>query len=325
MPTLLADGPASPVTIRPETLEQGLSTLSALAGQPPSQPPGEPVLIAGGTDIYPARVGQTLMSPTIDLSALTELSGVSRTRISDQDFIRIGAMTRWAQLRDRGSPLLAGPAHDALAMAAAEVGGRQIQNRATLGGNLCNASPAADGVPVLLALNASVVLSSTDGSRILPVDQFITGPRRTVLRANELLEAILIPDTASLPGLCHSAFLKLGQRRYLVISAAMVAISLRWSGVGNPVLEAGAVAVGSCGPAACRLAQLEQQLRGLSPGQLHQLSERALNPDWLQPLRPITDMRASAAYRTGAVDIMIRRCLAVLSQAPGQSAVGGLS
>ena len=113
------------------------------------------------------------------------------------------------------------PLFDALKAAAREVGGVQIQNAGTVAGNVCNASPAADGMPALLALGAEVELQSAAGSRRLPLDDFVLGSRRTARRADELVSALHIPARAA--G-ARSVFLKLGGRRYLVISITMVAV-----------------------------------------------------------------------------------------------------
>ena len=137
--------------------------------------------------------------------------------------LRIAACTTWSEIRDAALP----PACDALRAAAAEVGGRQIQNAGTIGGNLCNASPAADGVPPLLALDAAVELASAAGTRRLPLAAFLLGPRRTDRRPGEILTAVLLPE-AALAG--RSVFLKLGARRHLVISIAMVAVRLDVAG-----------------------------------------------------------------------------------------------
>src|SRR5919109_4252607 len=131
-------------------------------------------VIAGGTDFYPARVGRPLydrdVACVLDLTALPDLRGFRE----EADEYRIGALTSWTDIAE--APL---PAQFyCLQTAAREVGGRQIQNRGTIGGNLCNASPAADGVPALLALGAEVELLSRAEKRRLPLSDFILGPRR---------------------------------------------------------------------------------------------------------------------------------------------------
>ena len=142
--------------------------------------------------------------------------------------------------------------------AAREIGGIQIQNRGTIAGNLCNASPAADSVPPLLALDAQVELVSSAATRRLALDDFILGNRKTARRADEILARVVIPQPAKNT---RAAFLKLGARKYLVISISMVAAVVEIDDAGC-VAEA-RVAVGSCSAKAQRLPQLEQVVRGM--------------------------------------------------------------
>src|SRR5436305_15027048 len=130
-------------------------------------------VLAGGTDFYPARVGRTIDENVLDITAIAALRGIA----AGPDGWRLGATTTWSQLLESELP----PLFDGLKQAAREVGGRQIQNTGTLAGNLCNASPAADGVPPLLALDAEVELAGRSGTRRLPLCAFITGHRRTLL------------------------------------------------------------------------------------------------------------------------------------------------
>jgi CO/xanthine dehydrogenase FAD-binding subunit len=176
-----------------------------------------------------------------------------------------------------------------------------VQNVGTVGGNLCNASPAADGIPPLLSLDASVELTSTAGTRLLPLEAFLTGYRQTALRPDELLTAVLIPRGASDDA--GSAFLKLGLRRYLVISVVMVAVVVA-IGPGDRILEA-RVAVGACSPVAQRLRSLESRLVGLSLDGV----DIALVAEHLSALSPIDDVRATADYRREAAAVLVRRAL----------------
>lgn len=253
---------------------------------------GERTLLAGGTDFYPARVGRPLGEDVLDLTALRDLRGI-RERA---DHWRIGATTSWTDVIEAKLP----PLFDCLKLAAREVGGLQIQNSGTVAGNICNASPAADGVPALLALDASVEIAGSARTRILPLDRFILGPRTTALRAGELVTGVLIPKPK-----CEakSDFLKLGARKYLVISIAMVAAVLE---VEDGEVCGARIAVGSCSPVACRLPALEQALIGRPLGR--SLSECAM-PEHLAPLSPVDDVRASAAYRSKAALTLIRRSL----------------
>ena len=134
----------------------------------------------------------------------------------------------------------------------------QIQNLGTIGGNLCNASPAADGVPCLLSLDASIELLSVNGKRVLKLEDFIKGSRKTELQNNEILSAILIPKEAEIG---RSSFLKLGARKYLVISIAMIACKLN---LKKDVISEITISVGSCSAVAKRIKSLENLLIGKS-------------------------------------------------------------
>src|SRR5450432_771034 len=125
-------------------------------------------VLAGGTDFYPARVGRPVSEPLLDISGLRALRAIARESPANGDAVwRVGGLTTWSDLIEAGLPVaLAG-----LVQAAREVGGIQIQNQATVGGNLCNASPAADGVPALMALDARVELASRRGVRALPLTE----------------------------------------------------------------------------------------------------------------------------------------------------------
>lgn len=246
-------------------------------------------VIGGGTDWF-AQAGDRLAGrPLLDVRGLPGFRGISW----QGGRCRLGAATRWADVARADLP----PAFDALRAAAREVGSIQIQNAGTIAGNLCNASPAADGVPPLLVLDAEVELVSRAGVRVLPLERFILGPRRTALRPGELVSAVLVPDVAG-----RSGFLKIGARRYLVISIAMVAGLVR--------VEAGRLAelrlaVGSCSPVARRLATLEARLAGWDVSRpLPQVT-----PDLLPELSPIADVRASAEYRLEAVAEAVQRLL----------------
>ena len=249
-------------------------------------------VLAGGTDVYQAQVGRPFVGSVVDISGLAELHGIEAT---DRGW-RIGALTRWADMAAADLP----PCFDGLRAAARDVGGIQVQNAGTIGGNLCTASPAADGVPNLLALDASVELTSPSGRRVVPIEDFLTGYRATALGGDELLTAVLVPREGED---ARAAFLKLGLRRYLVISVVMVAavVALDESGL----VRFARVAVGACSPVAVRLRRLEDELRGRPAGEL----AAAVTPEHLADLTPIDDVRATAAYRLRAATILVRRAL----------------
>lgn len=273
---------------RPQRLDDALACLAD----------GPMQVAAGCTDLFAATQAKTLPGPVLDLTGLAELRGITT---SAEGGLRIGGTTTWSDIVEADLP----PALYALQQAARQVGARQVQNRATLAGNLCNASPAADGVPPLLILDAAVELRSARGTRSMPLQDFLRGPRDTALVPDEILAAITIPPEA-LSG--ASAFEKLGARAYLVISIAMIAVRLDVRDGGVASL---AIAVGACGPVATRLTALEQSLIG---GPISVFAEISTQ-DVARSLSPISDMRADAAYRLDAVGPLLRRTLARCAQA----------
>ena len=269
--------------LRPSTLTEAIIGLSG---------PDLRVL-AGGTDLYPAAQGAALGGTVMDIAGLPGLRGISDTGGG----LRIGACTTWTDLVKADLP----PALDSLQAAARQVGGWQIQTAGTIGGNLCNASPAADGVPPLLACDAMVDIAGPDGLRRMDLAAFITGPRRTALRQGEILVAVVIPVTG-LSG--RSVFVKLGARAHLVISIAMVAARVV---VQGGIVTGAALAVGSASPVARRLPGVEAALIGVPVGQ----AAAAIDAGAVAAaLSPIDDIRATAAYRSQAVVTLLRRAVA---------------
>jgi CO/xanthine dehydrogenase FAD-binding subunit len=210
----------------------------------------------------------------------------------------LGAGATWSEIV--AAPLPTGL--DALKAAAREIGSIQIQNRGTIGGNLCNASPAADSVPPLLTLDARVEIASASGQRDLPLGDFIQGNRRTALAPGEILTAVLVPRQQAERFTTH--FVKLGARRYLVISIAMIAVAIERTADG--AIAQARVAVGSCSAVAQRLPQIETALTGA-----RSVSDiaGAVTPARLASLSPIDDVRATADYRRDAAAILIRRAV----------------
>ena len=268
--------------VKPRTLDEATAFLAA----------GEAQILSGGTDFYPALGDRVVRGPVVDVSGLGELRGVS----SDAGWFRIGGLTTWSEIIRTPLPRC----FDALKSAAREVGGVQIQNRGTVAGNLCNASPAADGVPPLLALDAEVELVSKVGVRRMQLADFIVGSRKTQRKADELLTAVLVPRTLENAA---STFVKLGARRYLVISISMVAVVALVR--DRRILEA-RVAVGSCSAVARRLRALEAELEGVS---VRDELREVVRPEHLAPLSPIDDVRATAEYRMDASLRLVQRAL----------------
>jgi len=268
---------------RPDTLDEAVHVLASSGGR----------ILAGGTDFFPSLGERPVSGTLVDISGLRELKGV----VQEPEHIRIGGLTTWTEIVRTPLPRC----FDGLKAAAREIGGIQIQNRGTVAGNLCNASPAADSVPPLLALDAEVELASQSGTRRMPLADFIVGNRKTLRQPGEILSQILVPRAFENAA---STFLKLGVRRYLVISIAMVAVVIQ-KGSNDCVADA-RVAVGSCSVVARRLTQLERGLMGaaVSPG----LGSLA-TADHLKDLSPIGDVRATAAYRREAALRLVQRAL----------------
>ena len=267
---------------KPATLDEALALLGETSWR----------VLAGGTDFYPAQGNRPIRENILDINGIGTLHGV----LEDETHWSIGARTTWTDIIRLPLP----PAFDALKQAACEVGSPQIQNVASVAGNLCNASPAADGVPALLVLDANVELRSAEAIRYLPLADFILGNRRTARRPNELVTAIRVPKTSATG---TSGFVKLGARRYLVISIAMVAARLV---IEDGIVQQAAIAVGACSAVATRLPNIEQALVGrMLDGSLADITQATPMPQ----LTPIDDVRGSAAYRLDAAREIVARAI----------------
>lgn len=272
--------------LRPALLSEALEALAATTR----------VIVAGATDYYPARVGLAIDDDVLDITAVAGL----RTIVDEGPSWRIPALATWTDLIEAPLP----PLFDGFKRAARAVGGVQVQNRGTVCGNLCNASPAADGIPNLMVLDARVELSSVRGIRQLPITTFVTGSRKTERRSDELVTGLTIPKPA--PD-TRSTFLKLGARAYLVISIVMVAGVIE---VVENRVAAARVAVGACSTVAQRLPALETALAGLMV--TDGLAD-VVRPEHLAPLTPIDDVRGTAEYRRDAALTVLRRAVTELA------------
>ena len=256
--------------------------------------------MAGCTDYFPGLDG---LPPDriVDVAGVKELIGIRR---QDNGW-RIGGSTTWTELINYPLPA----AFDGLKAAAREVGSIQIQNAGTVAGNICNASPAADGVPPLLTLDALVEISSESGSRCMPLSDFIVGPRKIRIKADELVSAVLVPDHSDRK---VSSFLKLGSRRYLVISIVMVAVICEVDTSGRVVDMR--IAIGSCSPVATRLHELEGELLHRNAAEL--LDCLPVDEGQLVEISPISDVRGTDAYRRVAAAELCRRAVQEALQSP---------
>jgi len=299
--------------LRPGSLTEALKALATTGG----------TILSGGTDLFPSLTDRPLSGTVIDISGLQEIAGIRKT----DSHIVIGGRASWADVVK--APLPRG--FDGLKAAAREVGSVQIQNQGTVAGNICNASPAADGVAALMALDAEVTLTSRSASRTLPLADFILGNRKTLKRPDELLTTVQISRRLENAA---SSFLKLGARRYLVISIVMVAANLVTDSHGT-ITEA-LVCVGSCSPKALRLRSLENALVGAPISAIAGAAFRLppdgggssptpdlgafeavgnlLQNEHFAPLSPIDDVRGTATYRLDAARTLVARALAACAR-----------
>jgi xanthine dehydrogenase small subunit len=272
---------------RPTTLDEALAIR---AGR-------EVEIIAGGTDVYPnkaTRAGWGRMAHK-DVLDITAIPGLDRVEETDE-YWRIGALVTWTDLVQAALPRL----FDGLKAAARAIGGQQIQNHATLIGNLCTASPAGDGIPNFLALDAEVEIASARGMRVEPVERFLDGYRHTTCAADEIVTALRVPKRNG-----RGAFQKLGARRYLVISIVMAAAVIETDADGAIVHAR--VVIGACSPVARRLRSLEERMVGRAFSSA--LLALVRTEDFAE-LAPLDDVRASAAYRRAAAKALTRDLLA---------------
>ncbi|MGI9610160.1 MAG: FAD binding domain-containing protein [Acidimicrobiia bacterium] len=237
-------------------------------------------LLAGGTDLMvEINFGHSRPEHVIALRRVEELQELNGT---------IGSGVTWARL-ERGP-------FRALAQAARTVGSPQIRAAGTIGGNVATASPAGDGLPYLVALDAEIELRSAAASRRLRWDEFLTGPKMTAIEPGELIHSIILPE--ELP--THQEFGKVGVRNAMVISAVMACV-LRFDDGDTRV------AVGSAGPTTLRMGRAEEMISAVSNPTEADLAEfqRLVSEE----VRPITDHRSTESYRRYAAGVIARRLL----------------
>lgn len=276
--------------LRPKALAEALKVLSEAGGSA--------LAIAGGTDLIPAlRDGLATPSLVVDISDLDDLKGISEVA----GIVRIGPLSTMAEVE---SSQIVRERCPLLAEAAAVVGGPQVRNRGTIGGNLATASPAGDCVLALVALDAEMDLISAGGMRTLSVGEFLKGPKLTDLKCDELIKEIRVRGMEEGE---RYKFVKVGRRNALAISLASVALRLKLAkpGPGSGV-EKAAIALGSVAPTPIRAEKAEKLLldAGISPESTKRAAELAAEES-----RPISDIRASAEYRRLLVKVWVERAI----------------
>ena len=239
-------------------------------------------IIAGGTDLMVLMNAHQLDAANfLDIWRVDELRGIA----DEGDRLRIGALTTYTQLIL--SPLVARHA-PSLVAASRTIGAIQIQNRGTIGGNIVNASPAGDSLPVLAAYDAEIEIGSARRVRRVPLNQFYAGYRRTVLEADELVLAVRMPKLEASE---RDFFWKVGTRRAQAISKTVMAAKAK---VADKVIESISIGLGSVAPTVIRATQTESLLTGrkLTPEMIEQARETIA-----REVTPITDLRSTEHYR----------------------------
>ena len=247
-------------------------------------------IIAGGTDLLVQLNGKFDCPFLIDISQLEQLKGISRK----SNFIKIGALTTHTEIEK--NKILKKYAN-VLTQAAFVIGSPQIRNRGTIGGNIANASPAGDTLPPLYILNAEIELTSESKTRKIPINEFFTGPGKSVLANNEIITAINIPIEENLE---KGFFLRLGQREALAISKVSIALTT------NSKTNEFRIALGSVAPTVVRAPETEKLLSENS------LTEKIINDavkTICKEVSPISDIRSEAEYRKEMCGVLLKKCL----------------
>ncbi len=275
----------------PESLEETTALLS--------QKKTDMKILAGGTDLVNG-IRRRVLSP----SSLVSLKKVSSLRYLSLDRghreLRVGSMTTLTELAT--SPLIIQNV-PILAEAAGQVGSVQIRNRGTIGGNICNASPAADTIPPLLVLQGKVKILAPGGTRVVPMEELFLAPGKTVLRADEIVTEIQIPLP---PEGSKGAYIKQGIRKAMDIAIIGVAVLLVFTPSKRDVCRDVRIALGSVAPTPIRAFHAEQRMKGksLRDDVIRETAREAGNE-----IRPISDIRASAEYRKELVVVLTERVI----------------
>jgi CO/xanthine dehydrogenase FAD-binding subunit len=258
--------------------------------------------MAGGTDLLVASRAKGLsIEAIVDLKTIPGLAGIrASAEEAGPPSFEIGALTTIHDL-ERAVPLV--PSFPHIVEAASQLGSHQIRHRATVGGNLCNASPAAEMACPLLTADAVVSLASTAGTRRLPLREFLVAPGRTALGPGELLTAVTFPALRRSEASYGCAYIKLGPRRAMDIAVVNVAAVV---GLAGGRLTDVRVALGSVAPTPLRVPDVEASLAGREPTEALTASAARQAQSLV---RPISDIRASAGYRSEMVRELVAQAL----------------
>ncbi len=274
--------------LNPKTIEEALKMLE--------EHKGDSKLLAGGTDLIPSLKRRLINVPgyIIDIKAIPGLDAISYDKKSG---LKIGPLATIAAIAQSSAVAEKFPC---LAQSALTMASPQVRNRGTFAGNICNAVPSADSAPSLIALSATVKIKGINGERTLPIEQFFTGPKKTVLKENEMLIEISVPHPS--PG-SKSVYLKLSPRHSMDLATVGVAASGKCE---DGVCREIKIALGAVAPTPLRAPVSESILQGkrITPEVIEEASLNAVTQ-----CSPIDDHRASQEYRCDMVNVMTRRAL----------------
>lgn len=256
---------------------------------------GKGNIFAGGTDLL-VEMREHVRRPDHIIN-LKKVEGLDRLTFDGQAGLRCGALVTIRTIET--SPVIR-EHYRSLASAAQELGSIQVRNRATLGGNVCRASPSADTLPPLIADQASVILHGPEGARVVALEDFFTGPGRTVMRGNEVLTEFRIP--APPPGTAK-VYIKHGRRKAMELATVGVAVTVT---IADGMFRHVRIVLGAVAPTPIRTYGAEALLLGQAVS--HDLIDAAAGAA-MDDARPITDVRASADYRRTMVGVLTKRAL----------------
>ena len=281
----------------PETLEGAVALLAGATG--------EARVLAGGTDLL-----VQMRADVVDPALIVDIKKIAETRTvtEEKGGWRIGAAVTGAELKEHARLKKVWPG---VVEAANLIGSTQVQGRATLGGNLCNGSPAADSTCALLVNRAVVTMAGPHGERQLPVEQFLVAPGRTALAPGELLVSIRLPRPAAHTG---DAYQRLIPRSEMDIAVASAAVSVTLD--ANGICTAASVAIGAVAPTALLVELAATALIGST---LDETALKAAAAAASAAARPIDDKRGTVAYRRTVAGVLTRRVAAIAaSRAKGR-------
>lgn len=271
----------------PDTLEEVVALLGRFNGRAS--------LLAGGTDLL-VEIKEHMRQPDYVIN-LKKVPGLAALSYDEATGLQIGAL---ATVREVENSPIVRHKYAGLAQAARELGSIQVRHRATVAGNICRASPSADTPPPLIADKAQIRIFSPNGERVVPLEDFFTGPGRTVLAQDELVVQISVPNPPPHTG---KVYIKHGRRKAMELATVGVAVALT---IEDGICQEARIVLGAVAPTPIRAARAETLLRGRP---IDDKSVEAAAQEAIATARPISDVRSSAEYRREMVGVLTVRAI----------------